>query len=258
MMTKIYDALKQAKRGHQPLVRMPDPERTTEHMPAKVPVVTPPLRSLISIRPVEQIMVGMHQNISLLLKDQKSGMVLQFMGSKSKQGTSKLIREYAKVAANRLGKKVLLIDADVDSPCHAAYFNVEPEFGWNDIVYEGRQIKDAFYRIKESNLTISQMAVDSAPIATLFNSPLLAGIFGELKKEYDLILIDSPSGNSFSETFTLCRNTDGVVLIVESEKTRWQVAANLKEQILKHEGRILGILLNKRRYPIPEFLYKIF
>jgi Mrp family chromosome partitioning ATPase len=49
---------------------------------------------------------------------------------------------------------------------------------------------------------------------------------------------------------------DGVVLVVEAEKTRWQVVENLKEKIQNVGGNIIGVVFNKRRFYIPEALYK--
>ena len=41
-----------------------------------------------------------------------------------------------------------------------------------------------------------------------------------------------------------------------SEKTRWQVADEVKERIQRHGGSVLGVVLNKRRHIIPGFIYK--
>ena len=48
---------------------------------------------------------------------------------------------------------------------------------------------------------------------------------------------------------------DGVVLVLEAEKTRWQVADKARESIENHGGKVLGVVLNKRRYYIPDFIY---
>jgi len=49
---------------------------------------------------------------------------------------------------------------------------------------------------------------------------------------------------------------DGVVLVVEAEKTRWQVVESLKEKIENSGGNILGMVFNKRRFYIPENIYR--
>ena len=54
----------------------------------------------------------------------------------------------------------------------------------------------------------------------------------------------------------LVSQVDGVILVVEAEKTRWQVALNVKEKILQHGGNLLGVVFNKRQFYIPNFIYK--
>jgi len=49
---------------------------------------------------------------------------------------------------------------------------------------------------------------------------------------------------------------DGVILVVEAEKTRWEVASRAKEDLLQANSKILGVILNRRQFHIPEWLYK--
>jgi Mrp family chromosome partitioning ATPase len=52
------------------------------------------------------------------------------------------------------------------------------------------------------------------------------------------------------------RQVDGVVLVLAAEDTRWPVAERVKESIERSGGRVLGIVLNKRRYHIPPCIYR--
>jgi len=54
----------------------------------------------------------------------------------------------------------------------------------------------------------------------------------------------------------LSQKVDGIVLVVEAEKTRWPVVESVKERITRSGGKILGIVFNKRRYHIPKWIYK--
>jgi Mrp family chromosome partitioning ATPase len=49
---------------------------------------------------------------------------------------------------------------------------------------------------------------------------------------------------------------DGVVLVLEADKTRKPVAENLKNQIVQNGGNLLGMVFNNRRYHIPEAVYR--
>jgi hypothetical protein len=47
-----------------------------------------------------------------------------------------------------------------------------------------------------------------------------------------------------------------VILVVESERTRKRTAMWAKEQVEGAGGKLLGVVLNKRKYYIPDWLYK--
>jgi Mrp family chromosome partitioning ATPase len=48
---------------------------------------------------------------------------------------------------------------------------------------------------------------------------------------------------------------DGVVLVVEAEKTRWQVAEQAKRILEESGARLLGAVLSRRQFHIPNALY---
>ncbi len=54
----------------------------------------------------------------------------------------------------------------------------------------------------------------------------------------------------------MASKVDGVILVVEAEKTKWRTARHVREQIERVGGNILGIVFNKRRYYIPQSIYK--
>ena len=77
-----------------------------------------------------------------------------------------------------------------------------------------------------------------------------------LRANFDYVLIDCPSLQSASDALTLAPVVDGTILIVEAEKTR-------KDQILRAEksidfarGKIIGHILNKRSYVVPDWVYR--
>jgi Mrp family chromosome partitioning ATPase len=79
---------------------------------------------------------------------------------------------------------------------------------------------------------------------------------GKLTERFDLVLIDSPPATLYPDGLSIVNKVDGVVLVVAAEDTRWPVAESVKDQITRSGGRLLGMVFNKRRFYIPEFIYK--
>ena len=90
----------------------------------------------------------------------------------------------------------------------------------------------------------------------MLGSPHLESLFGKLRQQFDFILIDSPPVTHSAVGLALVHKVDGVLLVVEAEKTRWSVARHVKNRLIIAQGNLLGVILNKRRYYIPSFIYK--
>ena len=125
-----------------------------------------------------------------------------------------------------------------------------------DVMNNGKPIEQAIYQIKDSKLYISPISQYPTATTNGFHSPTLKEFLERMRQQFDFILIDSPAAALSSDGIFISRCVDGVVLIFEADKTRWQVAENVKDQIIQSGGNVLGIVFNKRRYYIPEFIYK--
>lgn len=80
--------------------------------------------------------------------------------------------------------------------------------------------------------------------------------FSDMRGQFDFTLLDSPPINMSPEGPALAPWVDGVLLVVRAGHTRWEVVRHAKEQIQLNGGKILGVVLNRRRYVIPDFLYR--
>ncbi|GBC63775.1 hypothetical protein DENIS_4773 [Desulfonema ishimotonii] len=202
----------------------------------------------------EHALIGLYRNMVILLPDAKSR-VIQFMASRRGEGTSTLIREFAKVAALKLGKTVLLVDADPNHSGHAEIFNVSRKPGWEETCKNGASVSESLCQVGETSLFVSCFSRNSDCPSVISEFTWIETFLGELRQKFDLILIDFPPPGSHAESLLLTHTLDGVVLVVETEKSRWQVLEKMKKRIANQGVNILGVILNKRRYPIPKFIY---
>jgi hypothetical protein len=77
-----------------------------------------------------------------------------------------------------------------------------------------------------------------------------------LRVAFDNILIDCRSLRGSSEAALLSSSVDGVAVVVEAGQTRRDEILNAQRTIENAGGKFLGFVLNKRRYPVPEWLYR--
>jgi hypothetical protein len=82
------------------------------------------------------------------------------------------------------------------------------------------------------------------------------GAVDALRVSFDNILIDCGSVKSSTDAALLGSSVDGVVVVVNAGESRRDEILNAQRMIETGGGKFLGFILNKRRYPVPEWLYK--
>ncbi len=244
-MSKIYEALQNAQQETR------EPEKPKREL-ARTSEAT--LLPAVADLDLEFEMITLYQNIESRLPD-LDRKVIQFLGAREGEGTSTIVREFARVIAKKLGKSIFLLDADQHNPRQHNFLHITPDCGWEEVsrneVAAGRAADQS-----ETGTEENSTHLDPIPAPLNFYSPRIRNFWEFLKKRYDLVLVDSAPCSLSPEGIEISRRVDGVVLVLEAEKTRWQVAENMKEKVENAGGNILGVVFNKRRFYIPESIYK--
>jgi Mrp family chromosome partitioning ATPase len=78
-----------------------------------------------------------------------------------------------------------------------------------------------------------------------------------LRAEFDCVLIDCSPLETSSDVSRVASLVDGVVIMLEAGRTRKAQVERAVSSITSAGGRCLGLVLNKREYPIPRWLYRL-
>ena len=79
-----------------------------------------------------------------------------------------------------------------------------------------------------------------------------------LRIVFDYVLIDCPALSVSDEAALLASSVDGVVLVVQAERTRHEQIRHAAQTLEMANGKMLGLVLNKRRYQLPRWLDRWF
>ena len=79
----------------------------------------------------------------------------------------------------------------------------------------------------------------------------LATVVKELAAAYGLVVFDMPAATQASCVAHLARLLDGVLLVLEAGRVRWDSAQHVKELFLATGTRLLGAVLNKQSNSTP-------
>ena len=181
----------------------------------------------------------------MLNKDNKDPQTIVLIGTKKGSGTTyitnNLAIEFAKVYS-----KILIIDTDIKNKTLTNNLAKKGNEGITDII-NAKNIENINNFIqKTNNQNIYILPVGRNKIGEeAFLTENMLNITEELKKEYDIILIDTTSINENILLICLTSITDATVLIAESGKVKQEDIVKAKMEIENVGGKISGIVLNK-------------
>jgi len=99
--------------------------------------------------------------------------------------------------------------------------------------------------------------IDDNKIDHLSKHNLEKLLIDKLSSDYDHVVVDASSLLGTPEIIHWFKQADAIYFVVEAGKTRRQVIEKAIATIQRYPAPILGVILNKRRYPIPEPIYRL-
>ena len=158
------------------------------------------------------------------------------------EGASYLAANLAVLFA-QLGKKTLLIDADMRHPRQHEIFNLGNTKGLSDIL-AGRAEATISCAIKSFPM-LSVLASGSPPPnpAELLVRPVFGALLSSLESSYDVILIDTSPLPYISDFQAVAKKTGGVLIAARRNVSRLAALTELKEKITRTSAQIIGVVV---------------
>ena len=219
-----------------------------------MPVLEFPTSKSVELE-MEEEMIALYQSINSLRSSTQKNKVIQFMSTDGEQGTSTIVLELARVAALKYTKSVLLLDADLRK-LDQEPFNITLEHSLEETIRAGDPVDKALYQIANSSLFLSRLFKGSGSIRQFLDPSGIDDLLEKLRTRFDFIFIDSPPENVFSIGLATSTSVNGVVLVLDAEKTCLDAAKNITDKITNNGGKVLGVVVNKQRNYVPEFINK--
>jgi capsular exopolysaccharide synthesis family protein len=148
------------------------------------------------------------------------------------------------IAYAQIGRKVLLIDADLRRPTIHKLFGLSNRRGLTNVLISGQPYAEYVQPTLTENLAV----LTSGPVppnpAELLMSISLARLLDRMKQDFDLILFDCPPIGAVTDAAIIATKVDGMIYVVRAGKVdrkQLQRASNLLKQV---KARVLGYVLN--------------
>src|SRR5581483_2103798 len=179
-----------------------------------------------------------------------------FSGVDHGDGCSWITANAALTLAAQTSSSICVVDANLRTPSLHRFFEIHNRFGLVDAIAQSAPVRDFAQQVSGSNLWVLTCGSASGKMAAnALSSEALRARMTELRSEFDYVLIDTPPANLYADCLTLGRLADGTILVLQSNASRREAALKAKESFENAHVRLLGAVLNKRTFPIPQNLY---
>ncbi|HER43477.1 MAG TPA: tyrosine-protein kinase family protein [Candidatus Eisenbacteria bacterium] len=253
-MSKIYDALRKAENEK-------NRKRAT---PARG---RPPSRKIDAHRD-SGLLRGMDENFRralLTLRNtiesetkERNTRSIVFTSAVGGEGKTTILSAFARVLSIGRGERILLVDCSIRKPKLHKLFDVDNDKGIIDYLEGRAELPEIVHHVESAGLDLvtAGFAEDVDISMPVFNSERMTLFMREVSEAYEYVLFDTAAVLEAPETPIISSYSDGVIMIVHVGKTRREVIKRAMLMIEKLEGRFIGTILNRKKYHIPEFIYR--
>ncbi len=190
----------------------------------------------------EEAIKTLRTNIQFTGKNVKT---IMFTSCFPNEGKSDVTFQLCQEIGN-MGKRVLLIDADIRKSAYVSRYRIKQKVNGLSQYLSGQLAKEfLIYQTNFLNVDIIFAGPMAPNPSELLEEEAFRELLAEVRGYYDYIIIDTPPVGSVIDAAIIAKESDGAVLVIESERVSYKVAQKSMEQLEKTGCKILGAVLNK-------------
>lgn len=201
----------------------------------EIPVVDAPY-SLVS-----EIYRMIQANLKFISSD-KQLKIIVVTSSVAKEGKSTVSANLAAAMA-QLGRRILLIDADMRHPCQHHVWQLSNAVGLSDVLVGGTKSWAAVCEVMDNLDVLTAGVMPPHPLA-LLDSKCMVSLIKDFSDKYDFVIIDAPALMIAADALTLGQMTDGILLVARPGVVDSASLISAKEMLQPSAQNILGLVVN--------------
>jgi len=172
---------------------------------------------------------------------------LMIASAKNGEGRTTTAINLAVALSQQMDRTILLVDADLRNPSIHTLLGFDVEQGLAQYLKGDADLSDIIIDPQIPRLNIISGGAPIENSSELLDTEPMKILIRLIKERYDrlFVIFDSPPLLTSADSLVLARYMDGIIMVVESEKTRKDEFARAIE--LLRERPIIGTVLNKVR-----------
>ncbi len=201
---------------------------------------------LISLQPASSFVVDAYRRVRMNILGAQGETAVQSVlvtSPNPEEGKSITALNLA-IASAQAGQRTVIVDTDLRRPSIHAKLGIEAEPGITHMINERKlQFRKALGHV--NNLYVLTAGAPTDDAADVLASREMPQLIHELKRLFDMVILDSPPFMLVSDPLMLSAMCDGTVIVASAGKTRAEDLHQGMHELQKTGGRVLGVLLNE-------------
>ncbi len=174
--------------------------------------------------------------------------IITVTSARAKEGKTSTASNLALTLAS-VGKRVLLVDGDFVKPRLNKLFDLPESRGFSDLLLSKAglakaPLSDFVQKAPGTELSVMGVGTVRTQAWSLLYGGQLGEVFEELRRAYEVVIIDTPPVLDVADARLICRQADGVVLVCRAGTTDRESARMAVERLVSDGTRIFGTILN--------------
>jgi capsular exopolysaccharide synthesis family protein len=143
-----------------------------------------------------------------------------------------------------MGRRVVLIEADLRRPRIAEYLGLEGAVGLSNVLAGQVEVGEALQPWGDSGLYVLPSGFVPPNPSELLGSRNMSALLARLRTEFDVILIDTPPLLPVTDAAVVATHADGAVLVTRYGKTAQNRVRTALASLRAVDSQVLGCVLN--------------
>jgi capsular exopolysaccharide synthesis family protein len=148
------------------------------------------------------------------------------------------------VTLARAGQRVVLVEGDLRRPKVGEYLRLETVVGLTTVLVGRLAIDDALQPWGKDGLVVLTSGATPPNPSELLQSQSMAQVLADLRRRFDVIVVDAPPLLPVTDAALLAAQADGALLVVRHGKTKREQVRGSVERLQAVGGRLVGVVLN--------------
>lgn len=142
------------------------------------------------------------------------------------------------------GQRVVLVEADLRRPLMAGRLGLDGAVGTTNVLIGKVSLADALQRYADTGLRVLTCGPIPPNPSELLQSHAMESLLADLRRDFDVIIIDAPPLLPVTDAALLAAQADGAVVVVRHGRTTRDQLQHSLERLEAVDAKALGVVIN--------------